>query len=138
MFYFGISKLNFAINKTTDLKACNFIKKRLQRRCFPENFVKFLITAFLVDTPSVAASDKNLIIHEKCSKNRLACMPITQNLELSQIVSISCLEFVSITKTENTVLIETATTFNSISSVLIIFAFLELLVSTISRSKTLY
>ena len=65
-------------------------------------------------------------------------MPITQNLELSQIVSISCLEFVSITKTENTVLIETATTLNSISSVLIIFAFLELLVSTISRSKTLY
>ena len=30
----------------TSLTACNFIKKRLQHRCFPVNFVKFLGTPF--------------------------------------------------------------------------------------------
>ena len=29
------------------LKACNFIKKRLQRRCFPVNIARFLRTPFL-------------------------------------------------------------------------------------------
>ena len=29
-------------NKVVDLKACNVIKKRLQRRCFPVNIAKSL------------------------------------------------------------------------------------------------
>ena len=29
-------------NKVTDLKACNFIKNRLQHRCFPVHIAKFL------------------------------------------------------------------------------------------------
>ena len=32
------------------VKACNFIKKRLQRKCFPVNIAKFLRTAFLQNT----------------------------------------------------------------------------------------
>ena len=36
-----------SFNKVTDLKACSFIKKKLQHRCFPVNIVKFLKTAFL-------------------------------------------------------------------------------------------
>ena len=31
-------------------KACSFIKKRLQRRCFPENIAKFLRTSLLQNT----------------------------------------------------------------------------------------
>ena len=31
------------------LKACNFIKTRLQHRCFPVNISKFLRTAFLTE-----------------------------------------------------------------------------------------
>ena len=31
-------------NKVKDCKACNFIKKRLQHRCFPVNIAKFLVT----------------------------------------------------------------------------------------------
>ena len=31
-------------NKVAGLKTCNFIKKRLQRKCFPVNFRKFLKT----------------------------------------------------------------------------------------------
>ena len=31
------------------IEACNFIKKRLQHRCFPANIVKFLRTAFLIE-----------------------------------------------------------------------------------------
>ena len=31
------------------LKACNFIKKRLQHRCFPVNIAKFLRTAFSIE-----------------------------------------------------------------------------------------
>ena len=34
-------------NKIADLKACSFIKKRLQHRCFPVNFAKFLRTPIL-------------------------------------------------------------------------------------------
>ena len=30
------------------LKGCNFIKRRLQHRCFPGNIAKFLRTVFLV------------------------------------------------------------------------------------------
>ena len=34
-------------NKVVGLKACNFIKKRLQHRCFPVIIANFLRTAFL-------------------------------------------------------------------------------------------
>ena len=33
--------------KVADLKACNFIKKRLQPRCFPVNIAKFLRAVIL-------------------------------------------------------------------------------------------
>ena len=39
--------LKSLFNKVAGLKACNFIKKRLQRRCFPANIAKFLRTAIL-------------------------------------------------------------------------------------------
>ena len=32
-----------------DWKTCNFIKKRLQHRCFPVNFAKFLRTLFFIE-----------------------------------------------------------------------------------------
>ena len=35
------------LNKVAGLQGCNFIKKRLQHRCFPVNIVKFLRTAIL-------------------------------------------------------------------------------------------
>ena len=34
-------------NKATDLRACSFIKKRLQHGCFPVKFAKFLRTSIL-------------------------------------------------------------------------------------------
>ena len=42
-------------NKVADLKACSFVKKWLQHRCFPMNIAKFLRTAqvFLYRTPPV-------------------------------------------------------------------------------------
>ena len=58
-FEIGVIK-NFAIftgkhleslcNEVAELKACNFIKKRLQHKCFLVNIAKFLITAFLNNT----------------------------------------------------------------------------------------
>ena len=42
-------------NKVASLQACNFIKKRLQHRCFPMNITKFFGKAFY-RTPLVAAS----------------------------------------------------------------------------------
>ena len=39
--------LEFLFNKIAGLKACNFIKKRLQHRLFPVNIAKFLRTAIL-------------------------------------------------------------------------------------------
>ena len=38
--------LESLFNNVKGLKACNFIKKRLQRRCFPDKFVKLLRTHF--------------------------------------------------------------------------------------------
>ena len=39
-------------NKAAGMRpeACNFIKKRLWRRCFPVNFAKFIRTPFLQNT----------------------------------------------------------------------------------------
>ena len=42
----GVLK-NFAV--FTGLQACNFIKKRLQHRCFSVNIAKFLRTSFFTD-----------------------------------------------------------------------------------------
>ena len=39
--------LEFLFNKVVDFQACNFIKNRLQRRCFLVNIVQFLRTTFL-------------------------------------------------------------------------------------------
>ena len=38
------------LNKVADLQACNFLKKRLQNRCFPVNIAKFLRAPFLQNT----------------------------------------------------------------------------------------
>ena len=46
-FHWKISVLESIFNKTAGLKACNFIKKRLQHRCFPLKFAKFLRTPIL-------------------------------------------------------------------------------------------
>ena len=46
----GVLKI-FAIftGKLPDLKAFNFIKKRLQHRCFPVNYAKSLTPVFLIE-----------------------------------------------------------------------------------------
>ena len=41
--------LESLFNKYAGLKACNFIKKRLQHRFFPVKFAKFLRTPFLTE-----------------------------------------------------------------------------------------
>ena len=41
--------LESLFNKVPGLQACNFIKKRLQQRCFPVNIAKFLRTASFIE-----------------------------------------------------------------------------------------
>ena len=55
VFKIGVLK-NFALFTRKHQKACNFIKKRLQRKCFPVNIPKFLRAAFFNRTPPVAVS----------------------------------------------------------------------------------
>ena len=43
--------LESLFSKATFIKACKFVKKRIQHRCFPVNIVKFLRTAFFVEHP---------------------------------------------------------------------------------------
>ena len=38
--------LESPFNKVMDMQACNFVKKRLQHRCFSMKFVKFLRAPF--------------------------------------------------------------------------------------------
>ena len=61
MNFFKIEVLKNFANSTgkQGLKVCNFIKNRLQHRCFPKKFAKFLITAFFYRTFPVAASKNN-------------------------------------------------------------------------------
>ena len=42
-----VLELESLFNKVAGLQACNFIKKRLEHRCFPVNFAKFLRTLIL-------------------------------------------------------------------------------------------
>ena len=50
------SLLESLFNRVAGQKACNFIKKRLQHRCFPVNIATFLGTIFYRILP-VAAFD---------------------------------------------------------------------------------
>ena len=52
-----ITVLESLFNKVSGLMACNFIKKRLQDRCFPVNIATFLRTAFFYRAPLVDASE---------------------------------------------------------------------------------
>ena len=60
--------LKSLFNKVAGLKACNFIKKRLQRRRFPANIAKFLRTAILKNInermPLNLNKNFNQILHE--------------------------------------------------------------------------
>ena len=48
--------LKSPFHKVVDLDTCNFIKNRLQHRCFPVKFAEFLTTSFITNrAPSVAA-----------------------------------------------------------------------------------
>ena len=48
--------LESLLNKVAGLSACNFIKKRLQHRCFPVTFAKYSRTPFLQNTSGGYAS----------------------------------------------------------------------------------
>ena len=58
--------LESLFDKATDLKACNFIKKKFQHRCFPVKCAKFVRTPFFYRTSPVAASDFNLFFTLSC------------------------------------------------------------------------
>ena len=55
--------LEFLFIVVVDLQDCNFIKKRLQYRCFPVIIAKFLKEKLLYRTPPVAASNLFVRIH---------------------------------------------------------------------------
>ena len=46
----NFAMLDFLFNKVAGFQACNFIKKRLQQRCFSVKFSKSLRVSFLQDT----------------------------------------------------------------------------------------
>ena len=48
--------LESLLNKVAGQRACNFIKMRIQHRCFQVKFLKFLATPFFYKTAPVAAS----------------------------------------------------------------------------------
>ena len=46
----NFAMLEFLLNKVAGLQVCNFIKKRLQNRCFSVKFAKLLRASFLQNT----------------------------------------------------------------------------------------
>ena len=76
--------LESLIKKVADLKAWNFIKKRLQHKYFPVKFVKFLRTPFFYRTPPVAASDNaEDVITTDCHLLCCFCQPVNRNQAFS-------------------------------------------------------
>ena len=61
--------LKSLFNKVTDLMACNFIKMRLQHRCFPVKFAKFLRTLILKNIC------KRLFLCKEIIKYRIQTLP---------------------------------------------------------------
>ena len=49
-------------NKVADLHASNFIKKRLQYRCFPMNIVKFLKNTYFEEHLITLTASKHLLV----------------------------------------------------------------------------
>ena len=79
--------LEFLFNKVAVLQDCNFIKGRLQQRCFPVNIAKTFQNSFLNRAPPLAASEfaKSLFtyrlrIHELCLKTRVALQTLSHEV----------------------------------------------------------
>ena len=66
--------LESLFNKIAGLKDCNFIKKRIQHRCFPVNIAKFLRTVFF-RIPLVAAS-ANSFFYDHVHTLRIDFVPV--------------------------------------------------------------
>ena len=64
----------FFFNKVIDLSPAILLKKRLQHRCFPVNFAKFLRNTFSQRTPPVAASDYDFLINISGAKENVDSM----------------------------------------------------------------
>ena len=62
--------LKSLFNKVADQKACNFVKKKLQHRCFPVKFAKFLRTPFFTEHLCVAASEYTVFQFYSCFRTK--------------------------------------------------------------------
>ena len=62
MYETKFSYLESLFIKVAGLKACKFIKKRLQHTCFSGDIAKFLRTAFFFRTPAVVAHSAEAIV----------------------------------------------------------------------------
>ena len=58
--------LESLFNKVAGLKACNFIKNRLQRRCFPAKLAKFLRTIVLKNICERLLLNKEVAFCKSC------------------------------------------------------------------------
>ena len=70
------------------IKIFKFIKKKLQHRCFPVKFYKFLRTTFFTETPLLAASvgkDILVIAQSLCAKWP-NCLLVSNKLYISNFV----------------------------------------------------
>ena len=77
-------------NKVAGLKACNFIKKRLQHGCFPLNIATFLKISFFYRTPLVAADGCSASVLKRFIK--LTGKHLSQNLQGCSAANFDLLE----------------------------------------------
>ena len=78
-------QLDSLFNKVAGLQTCNFIKKRLQRSCFPVKFAKFLRTLFFYRRPPVAASSTSEVKINPSRANAPMQTQIGGNIETKYI-----------------------------------------------------
>ena len=67
-------------------QACNFIKKRLQHRCFPMKFIKFFRALFLqnISTLVAASGSKQCTLKVYAAKKGMIHLNVTSKVSVSK------------------------------------------------------
>ena len=91
----NFAMLDFLFNKVAGFQACNFIKKRLQHRCFSVKFAKSLRTSFLQNTSGGCFCKYRMNSLFIAYENDESCHGVVRIIGSPALISFYCVCFVS-------------------------------------------
>ena len=84
--------MEFLFNKVAALSACNFVKKKLQNRCFSVNIAKFLRTPFFLQNTSGGCFCNVQVIHFPKIHRSVLCKIIIDLLYFWDVYDVNLLK----------------------------------------------